>query len=30
MQLQIVDRRFTDRGWRTDQNYVGQTAAGYR
>ena len=30
LQGQIVDRRFAASGWRTEQNYVGRTAAGYR
>ena len=30
LQGQIVDRRFAAKGWRTEQNYVGRTAAGYR
>jgi hypothetical protein len=30
LQGQIVDRRFAATGWRTEQNYVGRTAAGYR
>ena len=30
LQGQIVDPRFAARGWRTEQNYVGRTAAGYR
>ena len=30
LQGQIVDRRFAAAGWRSEQNYVGRTAAGYR
>jgi hypothetical protein len=30
LQGQIVDRRFGATGWRSEQNYVGRTAAGYR
>jgi len=30
LQGQIVDQRFAARGWRSEQNYVGRTAAGYR
>ncbi len=26
----IVDKRFAAKGWRTEQNYVGRTVAGYR
>jgi hypothetical protein len=30
LQAEIVDRRFAAGGWRTEQNYVGRTMAGYR
>lgn len=30
IQGQIVDKRFAAQGWRTEQNYVGRTVAGYR
>ncbi len=30
LQGEIVDRRFAATGWRTEQNYVGRTVAGYR
>ena len=30
LQGQIVDKRFAAKGWRTEQTYVGHTAAGYR
>ena len=30
LQGQIVDERFAAKGWRTEQSYVGHTAAGYR
>jgi hypothetical protein len=30
LQGEIVDPRFAARGWRSDQNYVGRTVAGYR
>jgi Fic family protein len=30
LQGRIVDPRFAEAGWRTEQNYVGRTVAGYR
>lgn len=30
LQGQIVDKRYAASGWRTEQNYVGRTVAGYR